>query len=107
MNDDKMKNIVILKNLPSNVVEEAIVVLKKNKVKQCKYENKNKEENTNNSVAKDYILKEAEMVISNYISKIEDTAGNSIKQNEIKKKYNRLKTLSICLSIALFFLIIF
>ena len=31
MNITGMKNIVVLKNLPSNLVEEAIVVLKANK----------------------------------------------------------------------------
>ena len=56
---------------------------------------------------KDYILKEAEMVISNYISNIEDRNERSVKQNDFKKKYNRLKMLSICLSIAIFVLIIF
>ena len=31
MQANKLKNIVILKNLPSNIVEEAIVILKSNK----------------------------------------------------------------------------
>ena len=31
MNESKMKNMVVLKNLPSNIVEEAYVVLKPNK----------------------------------------------------------------------------
>ena len=32
MNTENMKNMVVLKNLPSNIVEEAIVVLKNNEV---------------------------------------------------------------------------
>ena len=31
MKDSNLKNIVVLKNLPSNIVEEAFVVLKSNK----------------------------------------------------------------------------
>ena len=30
MNTDDMKNMVVLKNLPSNIVDEAIVILKPN-----------------------------------------------------------------------------
>ena len=37
MNQSGLKNMVVLRNLPSNIVEEAIVVLKANsKVKQDK-----------------------------------------------------------------------
>ena len=31
MEDSKLKNMVVLKNLPSNIVDEAIIVLKSNK----------------------------------------------------------------------------
>ena len=31
MNQSNLKNMVVLKNLPSNIVEEAIVILKTNK----------------------------------------------------------------------------
>ena len=41
MNENKMKNMVVLKNLPSNIVEEAYVVLKPNK----NYKNLQKQEN--------------------------------------------------------------
>lgn len=38
MDVSNMKNIIVLKNLPSNLVEEAIVVLKENKkVKRYQY----------------------------------------------------------------------
>lgn len=72
-----MRNIVILKNLPSNLVEEAFVVLKENKkVKRPEYINENKEEifkgkKKQEESANDYVVKEAEMLISNYISKLE------------------------------------
>ena len=70
-----LKNLVVLKNLPSNIVEEAIIVLKTNKkIKQV--EKIEKEKMTENKDTKtredDYILKEAEMLVNTYISKLED-----------------------------------
>lgn len=95
MEASKMKNMVVLKNLPSNLVEEAIVILKSSKkVKKLeKIDKKNKPEKSGKAKKdKDYILKEAEMLISSYISKIED--NNKQKQHKIKennKRYVRLK----------------
>ena len=43
MSQGNLKNMVVLKNLPSNIVEEAIVILKSNKkVKQVEKIEKNK-----------------------------------------------------------------
>ncbi len=112
MDVSNMKNIIVLKNLPSNLVEEAIVVLKENKkVKRYQYadsENvnidKRKAEKTVNNEEKDkdkkYILKEAEMVINNYISKIETRSPrwkNNIKQ--LEKKYKKSLKLNFVLGI--------
>ena len=100
-----MKNIVVLKNLPSNIVEEAIVVLKGNKVKLP--ENKDKG-NDNKEKTNDYILKEAEMVISNYLSKVENRGLIGKKKNKgIEKKYKILKLVSACLFVALIGVILF
>lgn len=113
MDVSNMKNIIVLKNLPSNLVEEAIVVLKENKkVKRYQYvdsENvnidKRKAEKTVNNEEKDkdkkYILKEAEMVINNYISKIETRSPrwkNNIKQ--LEKKYKKSLKLNFVLGIS-------
>lgn len=113
MDVSNMKNIIVLKNLPSNLVEEAIVVLKENKkVKRYQYadsENvnidKQKAEKTVNNEEKDkdkkYILKEAEMVINNYISKIETRSTrwkNNIKQ--LEKKYKKSLKLNFVLGIS-------
>ncbi len=95
METSNMKNMLILKNLPSNLVEEAIVILKSSKkVKKLeKIDKKNNiEKMETGKKEKDYILKEAEMLISNYISKLE----NNSKEKDIKKmknnhKYIRLK----------------
>lgn len=107
MEGNKMKNIVVLKNLPSNLVEEAIVVLKGNKIKLP--EHVDKKQDTNAKVGtKDYILKEAEMVISNYLSNVENKKiGGTKKNNRIEKKYKRLQVVTIGLLIALAAVIIF
>lgn len=104
MNSSDMKNIVVLKNLPSNMVEEAIVILKKNKkVKNYQYVDKKKvvnvqnvdkrrenlEKDGNKVETKDYILKEAELVISNYISELETKSPKWKK--DIKKLENKYK----------------
>lgn len=109
MNISNMKNIVILKNLPSNIVEEAFVVLKENKkAKKYQYiDNKNvKNENRNTSKNRncyeknqnEYILKEAEMVIDNYLSNLEEQSSK--KKNNIKKlecKYKKSVKLNFIL----------
>ena len=107
MDINKMRNIVILKDLPSNLVEEAFVVLKENqKIKKHEYaENKNdkfsieREAETEN----DYVVKEAELLISNYLNKIEnqDLIGKENDKNLIKK-YKKLKVLATFLSCFLF-----
>ncbi len=102
MDLEKMRNIVILKDLPSNIVEEAIVVLKENKnIKKLEYIDYKKDTKfTSKKTEKNYIIKEAEMLVSNYISELE-TKKEKIPKN-FKKKYDKLK----CLSIFLGFLLI-
>ena len=95
MNQGGLKNMVVLKNLPSNIVEEAIIVLKTNKkIKQV--EKIEKEKITENKDTKtredDYILKEAEMLVNTYISKLEDKKKTrEITNKKEKQKYNRIK----------------
>ena len=59
METSNLKNTVILKSVPSNIIEEAIIVLKKN-IKVKEYEIKNKSEKSEKG---NYIIKEAEMII--------------------------------------------
>lgn len=105
MNIESMKNMVVLKNLPSNIVEEAIVVLKPNvKLKSLdlaenKAKNKKGESKYN---SKRYIINEAEMVVNNYLSKLEKDKRNNYKINKkIENKYKRAKGLAIFLGIML------
>ena len=98
MNISKMKNTVVLKNLPSNIIDEAIVFLKNNtKVKQLENidEIKKIKVQACNEQSKDYIIKEAECVITNYLSDIEQ--DKKIKDKNIKileQRYNKLKKIS-------------
>lgn len=105
MEASNLKNMVVLKNLPSNLVEEAIVILKSNK-KVKRLEKVEKVRNSNEVQKeikeKEYILKEAEMLVSNYISKIEDTkkqestfSKNKNKKFKILKRYAYISSLII------------
>ncbi len=93
METSNMKNMVVLKNLPSNLVEEAIVILKSSKkAKKLEKIEKNNQYEKAEPIKQDYVLKEAEMLVSSYLSRIEDNAEQkkckNIKNN---KKYIRLK----------------
>ena len=107
MEASNMKNMVVLKNLPSNIVDEAIIILKNGKkVKKLeKIDNsKNKSRKEKNTKEKDYILKEAEMLVNGYVSKIENKENknkqNKNKQNkDLKLKYKKLKKYSIIITL--------
>lgn len=99
MNTSNMKKMIVLRDLPSNIVEEAIVVLKSNiNIKNYKLvENKKIDirQGKINEKTGEYIIKEAESVISSYISSLEQPKKIEKKNKEIQKKYNRLK--AVCL----------
>ena len=98
METSNLKNMVVLKNLPSNIVDEAIIVLKANKKtkKLQKIENKKILENQENKKDKEYILKEAEMIVNNYISKIENKENDkTIISKDTDGKYKKLKKYAI------------
>lgn len=106
MESSNMKNMVVLKNLPSNLVEEAIVILKSNKkVKKLqKIEKKRKQQGKAENIKreKDYIVKEAEMLVANYISKLEDKhETQNHKKVEKSRKYIRLKNYAYLASIVM------
>lgn len=106
MNTENMKNMLVLKNLPSNIVDEAIVILKPNvKLKSLDVSQSNniKNKKVKEENPKKYIINEAEMLISNYISKIENDKNRNIKVNKkIEEKCKRLRMTSIVLGIMLF-----
>lgn len=102
MQANSVKNIVILKNLPSNIVEEAIVILKSNKYAkklQMIEKNNNKELEQKESNSKEYVVKEAEALLSSYISKIEDKKTIDKPNKTLNEKYKKLKKYSIIMTI--------
>ncbi len=91
MKQNDMKNIIVLKDLPSNLIEEAIVFLKENK-KIHKYqmvdakENKEKQEKEQDN---QYIVKEAEMLLKSYTENLEKQSPKW--KNNMKKLEKRYK----------------
>lgn len=101
MENGQMKNMVVLKNLPSNLIEEAFVIVKSKKnVKTLEYidkkENGKKQENGKDT--KDYIIREAESVLSSYIHAMEKKDKKQ-ENTAINKKYKMLKIYSIVVTI--------
>ena len=104
MESSKLKNMVMLKNLPSNIVEEAIIIFKEPQtVKEKELIEKGNKNNISDiqTKSKQYILNEAEMLVSNYISKIENKKINEKEENSIRVKYKKLKKYTIILAIIL------
>lgn len=92
----KMKNMLIVKNINSNLVEEAIVVFKENaKIKEENFIKYNKSINEEKALKNDLCVKEAEIIINDYINKIENTT----KEERLVKKCRYLKVINIALVI--------
>jgi len=97
MDTSNIRNIVVLKNLPSNIVDEAIVALKNNELIKNKQLIENGQNKKLKNKNKDYIVKEAENVITNYISNIEKQK-NKKSLEELENKYKQLKLITILLA---------
>lgn len=107
MQTSNMKNILVLKDLPSNIVEEAIVVIKPNiKIKDLEYiEEKSKNSNFKNPQTQNmgekknqgYVIKEAEMLITDYINQVERPKEVGYKIRKLTKKYERWRKISFLL----------
>lgn len=107
MDISNMKNMIVLKNLPSNLIDEAFVVLKENKtVKKYQYIESDVKQNVKNGNEKaektanntDYIIKEAENVISHYITNLEMKSPkwkNNMKK--LEKRYRQSVKLNFIL----------
>ena len=115
MDVQNMKNIVVLKDLPSNMVEEAFVILKSNVKIHTEELVKNNNKMQNNiedksgkvKNGKDYVIKEAEMLVADYIENLENEQyKNKNDKKIIENKYKRLKYLTGFLAIFSFISII-
>lgn len=92
MNNLDMKNIIVLKDLPSNIIDEAIVVLKNNKIKR-----KDGNENLDDDFVNINIVEEAQQIIGEYIEKMENTKKEEINERKILIKYKKLQLVTILL----------
>ena len=98
METSKMKNMVVLKNLPSNMIEEAIVIFKENsKIKAKDVINKTKQLSQVQGKSKDIIFKEAEMLVNDYVKRVESSKNRKIFDKKINDKF--LKKYSIVITI--------
>ena len=108
MEESKTKNTIVLKNLPSNLIEEAIIVFKNKKivneiVKEKKRKVDIKDTGNINNKKENYAVKEAELLISEYVIKVEEKKRNkSIEKAKHSKKYKNVKIYSILSTIIIF-----
>lgn len=106
MEDINLKNMVILKDLPSNIVKEAYIVFKSNKmVKKFQKINKNiSKEKANKNNNNEYVIKEAQMLVTEYIQKVEKSEKETIlnsKKNKKLKKYSYISTIIVIIQFIL------
>ncbi len=98
METSKMKNMVVLKNLPSNMIEEAIVIFKENsKIKAKDVINKSNQLSQVQEKSKDIIFKEAEMLVNDYVKRVESSKNRKIFDKKINDKF--LKKYSVVITI--------
>ncbi len=108
MEDLDSKNMIILKDLPSNIVKEAYVVFKSNKmIRKFQKINKNNEKKKEEEESNRYAVKEAEMLVLDYIEKVEKSEKEVIINSKINKKLKKYAYItSIIIFIQLILLII-
>lgn len=102
METNSLKNIIVLKSLPSNIIDEAIIILKSNKYAkkfQTIEKNNKKEIEKNDFSKKEYIVKEAEAILASYVTKVENSRSLEKTNKNLKKKYEFLKKYSIAITI--------
>lgn len=93
MQVNKTNNIVFLKNVESNIIDEAIVILKDNIEIDKLKENEEKPENK-----KINILKEAEVIINHKLAE-QNTKFEKYKVKKLEKKNRILKVINALLVI--------
>lgn len=98
MQNSRLKNSIVLRGMASNIVDEAIVILKPNikiKNKELTKGNKYKDKRTEKSL----IVGEAEHVILEYIDKIHEKDLH-LKKKDLENKNKILKITNIIFIIA-------
>lgn len=98
-----MKNMIFIKDVRSNLVEEAIVVFKENvKLREENFIKKNYTLGGENALKNDLCLKEAEIIVNDCIDKIE----NNSKEEKLNRKIKFLKIINVILVIAIAILVL-
>lgn len=93
MQVNKTNNIVFLKNVESNIIDEAIVILKENVEINKLKENEEKGENQ-----KINILKEAEIIVNHKLAE-QNVKFEKYKVKKLEKKNKILKVVNVLLII--------
>lgn len=107
MEKGKMKNVVVLRNLPSNLIDEAFVVVKSKNVARSLERIDGKNENIDRKNKDDgYIVREAESVLSSYVSLVEKKDDKKVDFG-IKRRYNMLKIYGVLVTVALVVAVVF
>lgn len=100
MEKGKMKNVVVLRNLPSNLIDEAFVVVKSKNVARSLERIDGKNENIDRKNKDDgYIVREAESVLSSYVSFVEKKDDKKVDLG-LKRRYNMLKIYGVLVTVA-------
>ena len=96
----KMKNVVVLKNLPSNLIEEAFVVVKSKNVAKSLERIDAKNENIERKNKDDgYIIREAESVLTSFVSLMEKKERKKVDLG-LNRRYNMLKIYGVLVTVA-------
>ena len=99
MENNKIKNTIVLRGMASNLVDEAIVILKPHvKLRKIQTIKNVKEKN----YSKEMILKEAENIVTEYVEKI---STEQLKSEKIKLE-KRIKKLKLMLFSFFIFLLV-
>lgn len=94
MQKNKTNDVIFLRNLESNLIEEAIVILKENIKLDSNENEKNGKKLTSNN-----ILKEAEILINQKVNQ-SNFKYEKFKVTKLEKKVRRLKIINIIAVVA-------
>lgn len=102
MKISQMKNIIVLKDLPSNLVDEAIVILKSgSKVKSKEMAEKNYKSSfeENEDTGYEVAIKEAEYIVGDYMKSLEKPEESTSSIRKIRIQYKKMQICSALLGI--------
>lgn len=97
MENNKIKNTIVLRGMASNVVDEAIVILKPHvKIKKTQAVKNIREKNN----SKELILREAEHIVTEYVNRIPKEELEKTKM-KLERQVRKLKIISFTFFILL------